>query len=244
LKDNFSKQASTYKKFRPTYPPKLYDFLLEHCERTELLWDVGTGNGQAAFAFAPYFKKVIATDISDAQLKNAKQADNITYKLSNAENSNLETESVDLITVAQAIHWFDFKKFEKEAKRVLRPGGILAYWGYGLLSIDGINSQIQHFYKDIIGPYWDEERKHIEAAYESIEVSLDEEIGCPALEIETKWNKNEFFGYLNSWSSVQHYLKKENKNPVDIIAQEIENVWYSETKEVLFPLFLKMFKKE
>ncbi|MEM1119348.1 MAG: class I SAM-dependent methyltransferase, partial [Bacteroidota bacterium] len=149
--DNFSTQAQTYQKFRPVYPQAVYDLLFSLVKKREQAWDCGTGNGQVAKVLAEHFKMVRATDISDQQLKSAAQKSNIHYSNQRAESTNFPDQTFDLITVAQAIHWFDFAAFYQEVKRVLKPNSILAIFGYGLLRIEGINDQLDYFYKDLIG---------------------------------------------------------------------------------------------
>ena len=162
MKDLFSSNSKSYASFRPTYPEALYDFIYGHVKNFDLVWDAGTGNGQAAVALAAKFKRVVATDISAQQLEQAEQISNIEYSVG-SEQADLPDQSTDLITAAQAIHWFDRRKFFAEVRRVGKPGSVVAVWGYGLLSINpSINQHLAHFYKDIIGPYWDPERKHID----------------------------------------------------------------------------------
>src|SRR4030095_11116914 len=136
MKDNFATQSDQYVKFRPTYPDELYQFLLPLVKTKDAAWDCGTGNGQVAQELSKHFKKVYATDISEKQIKNAIQRENIFYKVESAERTSFPDKSFDLITVAQAIHWFDFGAFYKEVERTIKPNGVLAVIGYGLLSID------------------------------------------------------------------------------------------------------------
>ena len=139
MKDNFSKQANIYAKFRPEYPSVLYDFILKNTENRSTAWDCATGNGQAAKVLAQHFEKVYATDINQKQIDNATQAANIEYSISLAEKTPFEDNFFDLITVAKAVHWFDFDKFYTEVQRVAKPNATLAIWGYGTLSVDNEN---------------------------------------------------------------------------------------------------------
>ncbi|MEZ5673198.1 MAG: class I SAM-dependent methyltransferase [Thiotrichaceae bacterium] len=159
-KDNFSIQADSYAKYRPHYPAALYDFLHQQVQHHEVAWDCATGNGQVAIELARFFKQVHATDASQAQLIHAKKLPNINYSVALAENSNLEAQSIDLITVAQAVHWFDFNKFYQEVQRVARHEAIIALWGYGLLTISKpLDDIIGDFYAHTVGQYWDAEKK-------------------------------------------------------------------------------------
>src|SRR3954471_1919616 len=163
MKDNFSTQSEQYVKFRPTYPDKLYQFLWPLIETKDTAWDCATGNGQVAQELSKHFKGVYATDISENQIKNAIQRENIFYKVERAEQTSFRNKNFDLITVAQAIHWFDFEAFYKEVKRVIKPKGILTVIGYGLFSIDkDTDAVINRFYREVTGPYWDKERRFVD----------------------------------------------------------------------------------
>jgi len=241
LKDNFSNQSGLYAKYRPTYPPALYSFLISLVEQKQVAWDCGTGNGQVAIILSNFFEKVCATDISEQQIKNAAQKENIFYSISRAENTSFADSSFDLITVAQAIHWFDFDLFYKEVKRIIKPNGVLAVIGYGLIRIDGDTNQIiDHFYQHIIGPFWDKERRYIDENYQTIPFPF-EEISAPVFSNSFDWTLEELLGYLETWSAVQHYMKANDKNPVSFIENELQKIWLPGTsKKVQFPILLRV----
>lgn len=243
MKDNFSGQANDYVKFRPVYPKALYDFLLPLVKKKQIAWDCGTGNGQVAQELAKHFHTVHATDISEKQIANAAHVKNIFYKVEPAEQTQFPDKTFDLITVAQAIHWFDFNTFYNEVKRVIKPEGILAVIGYGLGTIDqGTDNIIQHFYNEITGPYWDKERKYIDENYQTIPFPF-EEIPAPQFFITVEWNFEQLFGFLNTWSAVQHYIKANNKNPLDLIYDELKNTWKDDQVKVIqFPVLLRVGK--
>ncbi|GAA4312404.1 class I SAM-dependent methyltransferase [Nibribacter koreensis] len=240
-KDNFSRQASLYKKFRPTYPQSLYNFLLSLVPTRECAWDCGTGNGQVAVELAKHFTHIKATDISEKQLQQAPALVNIEYRLLPAEKTNFADNSFDLITVGQAAHWFNFEPFYGEVKRVGKANAILAIWGYGLLSITpAIDAIIRHFYTQVIGPYWDAERKHIDAAYATLPFPL-EELPSFTGAIEQTWTVADLEGYLNTWSSVQAFIQKHGENPVDACMVEIRKVWKEEEELLVrFPVFSRI----
>ncbi len=245
--DNFSKQALTYKKFRPTYPRALYEELLRVTANNprQQAWDCGTGNGQVAAELAQHYQQVVATDISQNQLDQAPQASNISYRVERAEQTSFQDDQFDLITVGQAVHWFDFDAFEREVRRVGREGGIISIWGYGLLRVnESINRYIDHFYMDIIGPYWNEERRHVDLAYESIPFNFPVIPMRDDLTIDVEWTLDRFEGYLNSWSSVQHYIRQQNgQNPVPAFIEELASVWpREEAMAIQFPVFIKSGK--
>ncbi len=239
MKDRFSEHAPQYAAFRPHYPKELYDFIYQHVTKFDLAWDAGTGNGQAAVEFAKRFKKVHATDISKKQLENAVLVSNINYAEEGYVTS-LPDHSVDLITVAQAIHWFDRQKFYAEVERVSKFGAIVAVWGYGLLGIEKtIDSLISAFYISVVGQYWDPERKHIDQRYVHIEFPF-QEILSPAFTMNFEWTLAELEGYLTTWSAVQKYCKEVGENPVPGLIQQIERRWGLERRKVRFPLFLRL----
>lgn len=239
--DNFSTQATTYAKYRPIYPLELYDYLLNLVDAKDNVWDCGTGNGHVANVLADHFKQVCATDISENQLKNAISKKNITYTLQRAESTNFRNNHFDLITVGQAIHWFDFDAFYQEVQRVAKPEALLAIFGYGLLSIEGINEDLVHFYKNIIGPYWNKERRYIDEHYETIPFPFGEIPSKKTFTIKDNWQLTDLEGYLNSWSSVQRFIKKEGFNPVTPFIDGMNNKWEkTERKVVRFPVLLRV----
>lgn len=244
-KDHFSKQSSLYAKFRPTYPQELYTWLLSLVEKKGKAWDCGTGNGQVAIELAKYFEKVIATDISQKQLDKATPAKNIVYEVSRSEKTIFKNDFFDLITVAQAIHWFDFEAFYQEVHRVLKPKGVLALWGYGLLRIEpAIDELLDHYYQHIIGPYWASERKHIDNHYQNIGFPFENTPPPQNFFIETTWTIDQMEGYLNTWSSLQTFLKTHTYNPVDeLIAQMKKTGKWDGRLLVRFPIFTKVWKR-
>ncbi|HXS35130.1 MAG TPA: class I SAM-dependent methyltransferase [Flavipsychrobacter sp.] len=240
VQDNFSGQAGVYAKFRPVAPDELYQFLFDKVPGFDAAWDCGTGNGQAANKIAERFKVVYATDISEQQLNNAIKRDNIIYKVERAEKASFPDNSFDLITVAQAIHWFDFEQFYNEVKRVGKPESIIAVWTYKLLYTNSlIDVILDDFYSNLLGPYWDKERKYVDDEYKTIPFPF-EEIATPKFEIKANWQLTNLIGYLNSWSSVQHYIKKEGVDPVQLYLPKFKEHWNDhEIKQITFPLFLR-----
>lgn len=241
MKDNFSTQSAEYAIYRPTYPQELYDYLLNLVNNTDTAWDCATGNGQVARVLAQRFKSVYATDISEQQLHQALKMPNIVYDVAPAEKINVPDQSFDLITVAQAIHWFNFEAFYSEVKRTLKPNGLLAVIGYGIMFIDKkVDKAIHKLYEDILGKYWDSERRYIEEEYKTIPFPF-EEIIAPHFQIKTKWTFNQMIGYLNTWSSLQHYKKANDRNPLEYMFTELKEAWGDDaTKDVHFPILLRV----
>ena len=241
MKDNFSKQSHLYAKFRPTYPKDLFDFLVSLTPAQTTAWDCGTGNGQVAVELAAYFNDVFATDISEQQLQNATARDNIVYRIEAAEHSTFTDNMFDLITVAQAVHWFDFKKFYNEINRTLKPNGILAILGYPLPTIDGkIDPILDHFYRNILRSYWDDERKYIDERYLTIPFPF-KEIKAPSFSTNYHWDFEHFIGFLNTWSAVQHYRERTNENPIDKIIIDLKKCWGNNlAKSITFSMLLRV----
>jgi ubiquinone/menaquinone biosynthesis C-methylase UbiE len=242
--DNFSNQAAAYALYRPVYPKALYDFLLEQVTGREAAWDCGTGNGQVAARLSSSFKKVWATDISENQLRQARVLPNVTYLQTRSEQTNLPAHTFDLITVAQAIHWFDFERFYQEVRRTAKPQALLAAWGYGLLHINpAIDPVIEAFYSEQIGQYWDSERRYIDDAYQTIPFPF-EEIPSPEFTLEVYWTLAQLEGYFNTWSSVQKYIAMHHKNPVTEVIANLQPHWQnaSEKKRIRFPVFMRAGK--
>jgi SAM-dependent methyltransferase len=238
-KDLFSNHANQYAAFQPTYPKELYDFIFSHVRSFETVWDAGTGNGQVARDLSKQFEQVIASDISARQLENAYQAKNIFY-FQTGETLILSNKEFDLVCVAQAIHWFDREKFYAEVKRLAKPEAVIAVWGYGLLGINPkIDFLIKDFYANIIGPYWDKERKLVDEEYKTISFPFSE-IEAPSFSFSFPWALAEFQGYLNTWSSVQKYISENKINPVENLIATIQSLWVLEKMEVTFPLFLRL----
>lgn len=245
--DRFSTQANAYKRHRPHYPETLYKEILHHVKFRQRCWDCGTGNGQVAAVLSKYFGHVEATDISQNQMDQAPNIDNIHYSLQRAESTNFREDRFDLITVAQAVHWFDFKAFDQEVKRVGKNGGILSIWGYALLQVnDQIDELISEFDKDIVGPYWDVERRHIDSCYDTIPFDFEQIEVKKTLKIQANWNTEHLRGYFNSWSCVQNYIQQTGgENPVPALMDRLKSFWpEKETKEITFPIFMKMGRIE
>ena len=239
IRDRFSGHSGVYKKYRPGYPSALYQAILEYTAGRENYWDCATGNGQVARELAGYFKQVYATDISKNQLDKAPALSNVTYKITRAENTGFEDSTFDLITVAQAIHWFDIGAFLKEARRVGRAGGVLAVWGYGLLRFgEPVDTHITRFYREVVGPYWDGERTHIDTAYADIPFDLKDQKDLGSYHIEMPMDLATLHGYLTSWSSVQNYIRKHGNNPVEPFLDSLGGHWETGlTKDAVFPVF-------
>ncbi|MDQ3851473.1 MAG: class I SAM-dependent methyltransferase [Thermoproteota archaeon] len=255
FKDLFSSYSKEYASSRPTYPRSLFGFLVGLVQYRNLAWDCATGNGQAAVFLSEYFEQVIASDASREQIENAQPKDNIRYEVFPAEKTALADNSVDLITIAQALHWFDLDDFYKEVKRVLRreedngsgsngSSGVIAAWAYGLHSISTEIDNITHLlYEDILGSYWPKERKIVENKYQEIPFPF-QEIDTPVFQIELDWTLSELVGYLYTWSSVQKFIGENNSDPIKQVYDDLvaawgdKNTWHK--RRVVWPIYIRV----
>ena len=238
--DHFSGHANEYAAARPTYPTALFEYLASVSPAHARAWDCATGSGQAAVELAKSFKSVIATDASAQQIKHATPADNVDYRMASAEASNIETHSVDLITVAQALHWFDFDRFHAEVKRVAVPDAIVAFWSYRLTAVNSeVDDIIQRFYCGAINPYWPPERSHVESEYRDIPFPY-QALKPPQFEMHAKWGVDDILAYLRTWSAVKRYEAANGEDPVTAIEAAMRKAWGSGAKKVTWPLTLKV----
>ncbi len=242
FKDHFSANAADYAKFRPGYPPELFDYLASLLRTRERAWDCATGNGQAAIGLAKCFREVIATDASAQQLAKASPVTNVTYRVAPAEGSGLAHKSIDLIAVAQALHWLNLEAFFTEAKRVLRPGGVIAIWAYTLLKIaPEIDPLLNHFYYETIAPFWPPERLIVDDRYRGIEFPFAE-MTPPKFQLRADWDLNQLLGYIRSWSATRRFTSARGFDPVSELERELLPKWGNREKMrlVLWPLHLRV----
>jgi SAM-dependent methyltransferase len=241
--DHFSSLAARYADFRPRYPKELFAYLASLCAARELAWDCACGSGQATIDLAAHFKKVIATDASAQQIAAASPATNIEYRVAPAESSELPDASADLITVAQALHWFKVDAFCAEAKRVLKPNAIIAVWLYGATHIDGdaVDELAQDYHYNRIGPYWPPEREYVENGYATLPFPFTR-IESPNFEIKTRWTLDQLLGYFSSWSGTKRYIEANGKNPLAQLEAEMFAVWGDPAvpREVRWPITLRV----
>lgn len=246
FKDHFSGVANRYADFRPHYPAEIFDYLATLVPKTALVWDCAAGNGQATVDLAKRFSSVVATDASKEQIASAKPIANVEYRVAPAEQSGLPDKSVGMVTVAQALHWFDFEKFYAEVKRVLVPGGVFAAWAYGINVVEGdeANRLVQDFYANVVGPYWPPERKLVEEGYRTIPFPF-EEWTPPSFRMESRWTMDELLGYFSTWSATNRFVKANGRNPVAALEKELAKVWgeRSAARWVTWPLSLRVGRK-
>jgi SAM-dependent methyltransferase len=241
FKDHFSKQAGEYARFRPRYPEKLFRYLATIAPDKQLAWDCATGNGQAAVALAAFFERVIATDASERQIENAEAHAGVEYRRAPAENSGIESNSVDLIAVAQALHWFELERFDAEARRVLKPRGVVAAWAYKLARIEPkIDAVVNHYYSDVVGAYWPPERRLVEK-FEELPFPFPE-IAAPPFEMVAEWNAEHLIGYLRTWSATQRFMAANQRDPLQDVEEDLRSAWgdAGQLRSVAWPLTVRV----
>lgn len=238
FKDHFSGHANTYARFRPGYPPALYEWLVAQCARREHAWDCATGNGQAARALAGHFQRVTATDASSAQIENAPACEGVTFAVAPAEASGLADDSVDLISVAQALHWFDIPRFFTHAAQVLRRDGVVAVWTYEMCTINPqIDALIDHFYRQTLDGWWPPERDLVDSGYRGILPDWPR-LQPPTLAITQSWLADDLLGYLSSWSAVQRCIAGTGSDPLAGIDTALRELWGPQARDVHWPLIV------
>jgi SAM-dependent methyltransferase len=222
----FSSVAREYATFRPGYPPELFAWLARVVPAREAVWDCGCGSGQASVALADYFETVFATDVAPEQIAAAKRHPRVRYAPAPAERSGLEARSVNLVTVAQALHWFDVAAFYAEAIRVARPGALLVVWNYPRPRFldAGLERCLADFYSQVVGPYWPPERRHVEAGYRTLPFPF-EEISTPELGLELDWDLEQVAGYVSSWSATARYRAATAADPVPLLRERLQAIW-------------------
>lgn len=235
--DHFSNQAAAYAQARPTYPVAWFDELARLAPSRGLAWDCGTGNGQAAVALAAHFQRVIATDPSTAQLAQAAPHARVVYLASAELAPTVRDHTVDLVTAAQAAHWFDRVKFYAEAGRVLRPGGIVALWSYGLARVNPeIDRVVDRFYRETTGPFWPPERRHVENRYRDFDFPFVE-LPFPRLTIVREWTAGELASFLATWSAVERYRQARHEDPIPAVTSELRALWGDGRRTVAWEMF-------
>ena len=237
--DHFSAVAGEYAEYRPSYPAAMVAFLAELAPSRGLAWDCATGSGQAAVLLAREFTRVVATDLSPQQLAHAAQAPNIEYRQGRESESGLADASCDLVTAAQAAHWFDLPRFHAEVNRVLKPGGIVAIWGYGVIRIDpAIDPIVEWFEHDRVGRYWPPGREHAHAQYRTLAFPYPR-LDAPPFVMEHRWTRARFVGYLGTWSAVERGTRAEGRDPIPEIAAKLAPLWPDhEARVIRWPIHL------
>jgi len=242
FRDHFSEVAAEYATYRPHYPEALFDFLAERAPARTLAWDCACGNGQATIDLAARFDHVIATDPSAAQIAEAPAHPRIEWRVAPGERSGIPSDSCDLVTVAQALHWLDIDAFFGEAARVARPEGLVAIWSYGDARLDepGPDALVRQFARTTVGPYWPPQRHLVDEGYRSVQMPF-EEIDVPAFEMMERWTLDQLVGYIRTWSATSRYRHARNEDPVPELHAKLGAVWPDpdQPKRVWWPLSVR-----
>ncbi len=225
FKDHFSSHAAAYAAYRPGYPGELANWLASIAPTPGVALDAGCGSGQFSLLLAEHFEKVIATDPSAQQIENAVQHPRIDYRVATAETSGLADGSVDLLSVAQAAHWFDLPAFFREARRVLTPGGVIALITYvGMMARGPIEAICERFRLVTLDGYWPPERAMVENHYRDIELPFTP-VAAPEFVIDVHWPLAGLIGYLDTWSAVRAMERRVGRAPLDEVVSELSDAW-------------------
>jgi SAM-dependent methyltransferase len=225
FKDHFSGHAALYRDARPLPPPAWYDWLAGQVPDAGLAWDAGCGNGQASVALAAHFERVLATDPSAGQIANAQAHARVDYRVEAAEHCSLEDGAASLVDVSQALHWFDLAAFHDEARRVLKPGGVIAVSAYGNCSVDrAVDAVERRLYADTLADDWPPERAQVDNGYRDLPFPFAR-IEAPTFEMRADWNLAQFLAYLRSWSATQRHIKAHDEDPVAAAAPALALAW-------------------
>ena len=239
MKDLFSQNSQLYKQARPDYPHSVIHEILKHTPEHSFAWDCGAGSGQFTQLLVPYFEQIVATDLSESQLQSAPYFENVSYQIQIAEQTIFANQSFDLISVAQAIHWFDFEKFYAEVRRTLKVNGLLAVVGYGLLEIQDqqVNTMIQALYYEKLAGCWDAERRYIDEAYQTIPFDFDE-ITVHNFSMTYLWTAAQLLKYLSTWSAIKNYQDQYAEHALLDLAEYLQDL--EQKFEITFPVFLRL----
>lgn len=243
FKDHFSGHAAHYAQARPTYPAALFTQLAALAPGHQHCWDAGCGNGQASIALAAHFDAVFATDPSAEQIANAEPHARMRYAVEPAEHCSLAAASVDLVTIAQALHWCDVDAFHREVQRVLKPGGVIAEFGYARTTVmPAVDAVFRRLYDDITAAYWPPERVHVDAHYAGFAFPFERIDPGPLPPMQQHWNLHQYLAYLDSWSAVARYRKRHGHSPIDLVRADFTSAWGDpdQVRDVRWELFVRV----
>ena len=245
FEDHFSHQSPGYGRYRPTYPDGLFNYLAHLAPRHERAWDCATGTGQAAVGLSGHFDTVLASDASQTQIGQAPIGSGVRYLVGTAEEPPFRGATMDLVVVAQALHWFDVDAFYIAVRRVLRPGGVVAVFAYGLHRITpSVDRVVDHLYREVVGRYWPPQRRHIESGYSTLPFPF-RQTTAPPFEMKADWTCDRLVGYLRTWSASERYRQERGEDPVALIERDLNEAWGSKAaREVSWPLTLRCGRRE
>lgn len=239
--DHFSAIAAAYAAARPTYPDALFAYLADLAPARRLAWDCAAGNGQATLPLAALFEGVIATDASAEQVAEMPARPNIRRYAAPAEASGIADHSVDLVTVAQALHWLPLPALWDEVRRVLTDDGIIAVWCYGLqrVGVAQVDRALEAFYGSVVGPYWPPERRMVETGYRTVDFPF-QELTPPPFDMALEWRLPDLLAYVRTWSATNRFKSDRGFDPVEALGRELEPHWGGGVRRVGWPLSLRV----
>lgn len=221
----FTQGGRAYASYRPKYPPQLSDFLASLVSTKNIVVDVGCGSGQLTALLAQHFKQVFAFDPSVEQIRYAEPGANISYQCALAESLPLASGCANLITVAQAAHWFDLPAFYNEVNRIATSNAVLALISYGVLSLEpDLDDCFQDFYHNDIYSFWPAARRLVDSGYADLDFPFIEQ-QAPVLSINLRWDLREFLGYVSTWSAIRHAEKLGQLDVLSKFASNLYSIW-------------------
>jgi ubiquinone/menaquinone biosynthesis C-methylase UbiE len=240
FKDHFSARAELYAKYRPHYPAELFEWIASLVSKHDVVWDCAAGSGQASAGLAEHFERVIATDASEKQIAMAEPHERIEFRVAKSDASGLPDQSVNMITVAQAIHWLEHDSFYREARRVMRPDAAIVIWGYGDPVIDdpALDRIVHDYNRGTIEKYWMPERDLILLGLRTIPFPF-REIESPAFKMKHEWTLEQLAGYMRTWSATAKYAEAINGDPVATVENELATLWGADTHTITWPIHIR-----
>jgi ubiquinone/menaquinone biosynthesis C-methylase UbiE len=235
--DHFSHVSSSYAAFRPHYPQELFDFVASLAPRRNRVWDCGAGSGQATTDLADRFEEVVATDVSAEQIARGPRRSNVRWLVAPAECVPLASKSVDLVTVAQALHWFDHDRFYAEVRRVSSQGAAIVAWTYGPPRMDGaVGAALDRLMFDTLRNSWPAERRYVETMYRTIPFPF-ERVDVPPFSLQETWTLERIAGYARSWSASARFAESGGGDAVESFEREARSAWpRDDAREIAWPL--------
>lgn len=221
----FNDKSDLYAQARPQYPAELFSFIKTLVPNAETVWDCATGNGQAAVGLSKVFGNVFATDISDEQIANHLDVENVTFSVSPAEHTKFDDNMFDLVSVAQALHWFDFGKFWPEVQRVLKPGGAFITYAYLWFSVTPeIDALVESEVKSVISPYWAPNNQLAIDGYKDVTFPF-EKLNVPNFDIKVDWNFDQMINYLHTWSATRRCMDAQGSAFFAHARKKLKQAW-------------------
>lgn len=236
----FVEQRSAYARYRPHYPDALFEWIAKACDGHALALDIACGAGQASAPLCRHFEQVLACDSSSAWLTASSFPEQVGRFTCDAEHLSITDDCLDLIVVAQALHWFASERFFAEVRRTLRQNGLFCAWCYGLASITpALDELIRHLHTEVLSNYWPEGRISVDNGYRDIAMPLPS-IATPQQEIRLEWSLEQLVGYLRTWSAVTAYEKHNGHSPLEHLQTELSHAWGDprQTRAICWPLHL------